>query len=144
MKMMLVTATLCALTVACTHSVRPEAAEDASPLPALSAPEPAPKAPPPAAEDAGLPVDAAEPPPVCFPDPRACSGRTCGTVDDGCGELVSCGACGPGSVCRREEDTAACCVPRGAAELCQGVCVGAVVDPCTDRSYECSALCAGR
>ena len=46
---------------------------------------------------------------VCTPKANPCDARTCGTVDDGCGTIVSCGVCGKLQYC----NPAGACAAKG-------------------------------
>ena len=69
---------------------------------------------------------------TCIPNVNACSGIVCGTADDGCGILISCGTCDEGFIC--SEDKTQCiegtCTPDGTA--CDSLVCGDVVNSCGD------------
>lgn len=85
--------------------------------------------------DAGTVVDAG----VCLPTSCTARGAVCGSLDDGCGATLNCGACGNGASCQQNA-----CVCSGGAEQCgDGVdndCDGNV--DCTDSDCASVMACA--
>jgi len=71
-------------------------------------------------------------PPACVPTSCAERGVTCGFLGDGCGNLLSCGACPEGQVCREGTCGAGAC---GAKPCTPGTCA--------DFGYDCGAASDG-
>lgn len=74
--------------------------------------------------DAGVAVDAG----VCFPTSCTARGAVCGSLSDGCGGTLNCGACGNGASCQQNA-----CVCSGGAEQC-----GDGVDNDCDGNVDCA------
>jgi hypothetical protein len=49
--------------------------------------------------------------PACTPNPNACAGHECGTVDNGCGVQVSCGECANSEICNNNTGQCGACTP---------------------------------
>lgn len=77
--------------------------------------------------------------PSCVPNPKVCSGMTCGTVDDGCGNQVECGGCSDGGYCISNQCIQTCLPNRLA---CQNLACGKVDDGC-GHQIDCGT-CASR
>lgn len=73
----------------------------------------------------------------CAPDPDPCgsTATVCGTVDNGCGVQVSCGACPPPQPCINGQ----CCQPKTCSDPAPGLC-GAQPDGC-NQIIQCSTAC---
>lgn len=65
--------------------------------------------------------------PSCVPNRMACSGLTCGIVDDGCGNQIDCGGCSGGDACLSNRCVQSCLPNRLA---CSGKTCGTVDDGC--------------
>ncbi len=81
--------------------------------------------------------------------PKTCEelGKNCGSVADGCGNLLECGKCGSGELCGIVEantctDPASLCKPLTQAEACAGKECGIEGDGC-DGSYDCGSCATG-
>lgn len=94
--------------------------------------------------------------------PATCAdtGAICGTINDGCGKIITCGSCAPGTACSADQKICNCvpdcsgkvCGPDGCGGLCGSGCqtgytcfAGACTDECPpDVCGDCSNVACGQ
>jgi sulfatase modifying factor 1 len=67
----------------------------------------------------------------CTPNPSACTGKNCGSVDNGCGTLVSCGTCSSPQTCAGSGTPNVC---GGCAAVMPGPAMASFAGYCIDKT----------